>query len=63
MELVDDCVSGEIGTPQAGSHHSYAEWEDVFMLHNLTIVGSHILLTRWLGFGVEKAFFVLGKPT
>jgi len=57
----DDWVSGEIGTHQAESHRAKEEWVDLVTSLGFNLVGTRSLFPRWLGVGVEKAFFVFEK--
>jgi len=59
MRMVDDLVSGEIGTHQAESHRTKNEWQGYFNRFGLQLVGMQSLFPSWLGVSIEKAFFVL----
>ncbi|GIW69883.1 MAG: hypothetical protein KatS3mg101_0630 [Patescibacteria group bacterium] len=61
MKIVDDAVSGEIGTHQAGSHMTKDQWVDYFKENRLEILGSRDHYPEWLGVGIQKSFFVVTK--
>lgn len=63
MKLVDNLVSGRIGTHQAGAHHSVSGWVAILASFGLRIIGTRYQNPTWLGLGVEKIFFVLRKPS
>lgn len=63
MKLVDNLVSGCIGTHQAGAHRSVSGWVAILESFGLRIIGTRYQNPTWLGLGVKKIFFVLRKPS
>ena len=61
MKLVDDGVSGEVGTHQAESHMTKGGWLNYFEEANLNVLESVDYHPKWLGVGIEKAFFVVSR--
>ncbi|MFA5776065.1 MAG: methyltransferase domain-containing protein [Patescibacteria group bacterium] len=61
MRLVDDGVSGEIGTHQAESHMTKQGWLEYFKEMGLKVLDSEDYHPKWLGVGIQKTFFVVTK--
>ena len=61
MKLVDEGVSGEIGTHPADSHMTKQGWIEYFEEMGLNILNTKDYHPKWLGVGMQKTFFVVTK--
>ena len=61
MKLVDDGVSGEVGTHSANSHMTKQGWLEYFEETGLKVLDTKDYHPKWLGVGIQKTFFVVTK--
>jgi len=61
MRIVDDAVSGEIGSSQQRTHGSKEEWLQLFSELGLDLIGEDLLKPSFSGVSIDKGFFVLRK--
>lgn len=61
MKVVDDAVSGEIGTHQAESHMTKDGWIKYFEENGIEVQATRDYHPKWMGIGIQKTFFVITK--
>ena len=61
MRIVDDAISGEIGSSQQRTHGSKEEWLQLFSELGLDLIGEDLLKPSFSGVSIDKGFFVLRK--
>ncbi len=61
LKLVDNLVSGEVGTHHADSHMTKQEWIDYFKSLNIDILADKDYYPEYIGVKMLKTFFVLKK--